>query len=154
MCSLQLVKPFGNGSCGDLWVGVNWPWTTKEMFQSCGQKNNFREWEGEKNVLFMGMVGFEWGICVFDGRSDVSLDGRWALLGGEKFIGFCGTEEGALGEKILSGFWKFLFCFYFFRKNIVLTWKIVRILEASVLYRYIDYMWLKGVRKFKGLRFI
>ena len=34
--SLQLVKPFGNGSCGDLWVGVNWPWTTEKMFQSCG----------------------------------------------------------------------------------------------------------------------
>ena len=27
----------------------------------------------------MGMVGFDRGICVFDRRSGVSLDGRWAL---------------------------------------------------------------------------
>ena len=59
LCSLQLVKPFGNGSCGDLWVGVNWPWNTKEMFQSCGQKNNFKESERERSVLFVGMVGFD-----------------------------------------------------------------------------------------------
>ena len=42
----------------------------------------------------MGMVGFDRGIRVIDGRSGVSLDGRWALprdcrrsVGGEKFIG-------------------------------------------------------------------
>ena len=32
----------------------------------------------------VGMVGFEsfdGGICVFDGRSGVSLDGRWVTVG-------------------------------------------------------------------------
>ena len=48
------------------------------------------------------------------------------------------TEEGALGEKSLSGFRKALFYFYVFKKkNIILRWKIVEVSKVSVLYIYI-----------------
>ena len=47
------------------------------------------------------------------------------------------TEEGALGEKSLSGFRKALFYFYvFLKKNIILRWKIVEVSKVSVLYIY------------------
>ena len=101
MCSLQLVKPFGNGSCGDLWVGVNWPWTTKEMFQSCGQKNNFKESERERRVYFLWV----WWVLI---EEFVFLIEEVVCLWMEG--GLCrGTEEGASGEKSLSGFRKALF---------------------------------------------
>ena len=45
----------------------------------------------------------------------MSLDGRWALLGGEKFIGFRGIEEGVLRVEKFTGFLKsfiLLLCFF------------------------------------------
>ena len=52
--------------------------------------------------------------------------------------GLChGTEEGALGEKSLSGVRKALFWFFVFFINIMLMWKIVGVSKVSVLYIYI-----------------
>ena len=83
-------------SCGDLWVGVNWPWTTKEMFQSCGQKNNFRESERERRAYFLCL----WQVLI---EESVFLMEEVVCLWMEG--GLChGTEEGALGLKGLSGF--------------------------------------------------
>ena len=74
------------------------------------------------------MVDFDWGMCVFDGRSGVSLDGRWALS----------WDWGrSVGEKSLSGFRKALFWFFVFFINIMLMWKIVGVSKVSVIYIYI-----------------
>ena len=144
-CSLL---SFGNGSCGDLWVGVNWPWTTKEMLQSCGQKNNFRDSERERRAYFLWV----WQVLI---EESVFLMEEVVCLWMEG--GLCrGTEEGALGEKGLSGFvglgkerwgrkvyrvlekpfFAFMFFFFFFF-NILLTQKIVEASKAPILYIFI-----------------
>ena len=92
-CSLL---SFGNGSCGDLWVGVNWLWTTEKMFQSCGQKNNFRESERERRAYFLWVWWVLIEEFVFLMEEVVCL---W-MEGGH----CCGIEEEVLGEKGLSGF--------------------------------------------------
>ena len=66
------------------------------MFQSCGQKNNFRESERERRAYFL----WEWWVLI---EKFVFLMEEVVCLWMEG--GLCrGTEEGALGEKGLSGF--------------------------------------------------
>ena len=106
LCSLQLVMPFGNGSYEDLWVGVNWSWTTKEMFQSCGQKSNFRESERERRAYFLWVWWILTEEFVFLMEEVVSL---W-MEGG-----LChGTEEEVLGRKVYRVLEKLYFDFLFF----------------------------------------
>ena len=66
------------------------------MFQSCGQKNNFKESERERRVYFLWV----WWVLI---EEFVFLIEEVVCLWMEG--GLCrGTEEGALGEKGLSGF--------------------------------------------------
>ena len=71
------------------------------MFQSCGQKNNFRESKRERRAYFLWV----WKVLI---EEFVLLMEEVVCLWIEG--GLCHrTEEGALGEKSLSGVRKALF---------------------------------------------
>ena len=66
------------------------------MFQSCGQKNNFRECERKRRAYFLWVwwVLIEEFLFLMEEVMCLWMEG-----------GLCrGIEEGALGEKSLSGF--------------------------------------------------
>ena len=66
------------------------------MFRSCGQKNNFRESERKRRAYFLWVwwVLIEEFLFLMEEVMYLWMEG-----------GLCrGIEEGALGEKSLSGF--------------------------------------------------
>ena len=119
------------------------------MFQSCGQKNNFRESERRKRAYFLWvwvlieefLFWMEEVMCLW--MEGVLCHGiEEGVLEEKSLSGLMGLRKERCGEKfirfsksfilILSFF--FNLCFFF---NIMLTWKIVGVSKVSVIYIYI-----------------
>ena len=85
------------------------------MFRSCGQKNNFRESERERRAYFLWVwwVLIEEFLFLMEEVMCLWMEGglcrgiEEGAIGGEKFIGFCGTSKSFI--LILCFFFNFNF---------------------------------------------